>query len=68
MQPGTIMCGGSTIDTESVASRRPFERQIDAVEQRLGIEFWPRVSSSGGIADAASVSVNAMDQEHEREG
>jgi hypothetical protein len=27
---------------------------------------WLRVSSSGGIADAASVSVNAMDQQHAR--
>jgi len=30
---------GSRSDTERVPLRRPFERQIDAVEQRLGIEF-----------------------------
>ena len=31
-----------------------------------GATTWLRVSSSGGIADAASVSVNAMDQRHGR--
>src|SRR5216684_1397918 len=27
------------LDTKSIALRRPFERQIDAVEQRLGVEL-----------------------------
>src|ERR1035437_1835016 len=31
-----------------------------------GATTWLRASSSGGIADAASVSVNAMDQRHGR--